>query len=153
MFGLKHPHKSHKKHYCKICLRLHGRTIFKCEAQCWSSMNRTVMTLYQSQFSPPTCRMSFDGITMTKLSGKKPRRPFSSPSHQPSSSVSWTARLNRHISRQVLWDVQIMHRRLTDGQERCVRHAYFIFCFSFFRYFGIPIDVPHDLRNCHIKVI
>lgn len=45
--------------------------------------------IVKKEFFPQlTCRMSFDGITMTKLSGKRPRRPFSSPSHQPSSSVS-----------------------------------------------------------------
>lgn len=49
-----------------------------------------------------TCRTSFDGSNMTKLSGKKPRRPFSSPSHQPSSSVSLTVRLK--LSQwQCLW--------------------------------------------------
>lgn len=49
-------------------------------------------------FTGLTCRMSFGGITMTKLSGKKPQRPFSSPSHQPSSSVSFTVRINSHNS-------------------------------------------------------
>lgn len=65
-----------------------------------------------------TCRTSFDGSTMTKLSGKKPRRPFSSPSHQPSSSVSLTVRLNSRVSGNVCGDVQMLHRRLADGQDR-----------------------------------
>lgn len=68
-------------------------------------------------FSPLTCRLSIGGITMTKLSGKKPQRPFSSPSHQPSSSVSFTWRLKSHISR-VLWDVRLLYKRLVKGQAR-----------------------------------
>lgn len=44
-----------------------------------------------------TSRFSIGGITMTKLSGKKPQRPFISPCHQPSSSVSFT---NRSESKQ-----------------------------------------------------
>lgn len=50
-----------------------------------------------AQHSSLTCRLVIGGINMTKLSGKKPQRPFSSPSHQPSSSVSFTWRLNAPI--------------------------------------------------------
>lgn len=71
--------------------------------------------------SPLTCRLSTGGITMTKLSGNKPQRPFSSPSHQPSSSVSYRCRLERHIRKLnhggVLWDVKLL-QRLPNGQRK-----------------------------------
>lgn len=103
-------------------------------------------------FSPLTCRLSIGGITMTKLSGKKPQRPFSSPSHQPSSSVSFTWRLKGHIrssnTASVLWDVKLLRGYQTVKQNMAallsIYHRRYLRSFS---------GNTHDLETCHIWVI
>lgn len=59
----------------------------------WSKMVKTVLNMQSAFVCTLTCMLSVGGITMTKLSGKQPQCPFSSPSHQPSSSVSYRCTL------------------------------------------------------------
>lgn len=76
--------------YSEACPWFHCSTVQK------STPVHQVYVLRLS-FSQLTCKLSIGGITMTKLSGKKPQRPFSCPSHQPSSAVSFRRRLKSHF--------------------------------------------------------
>lgn len=106
-------------------------------------------------FSQLTCRLSIGGITMTKLSGKRPQRPFSSPSHQPSSSASFRWRLKSHIRSSSTpvsfgtWNYctrgyqTVKQNTATLSSIHQRRYLFFFFFFM----------IPYYLDNCHICVV
>lgn len=113
----------------------------------WRSCRPTTIFL-RLCVSPLTCRPSIGGITMTKLSGKKPQHPFSSPSHQPSSSVSFRWRLKSHIQTcQCPVGRQIAAQEVTQRSSK-MWLPYYQSRKSFF----FSSMIQYDLANCPMYV-